>query len=150
MLLDPNNPTALNKASYPIYAKLTCWKQKGGLILPSPAVMKILKATEVVFKRRVIDTKLGINMEKMLDLKIESAVVQQLGHGIFNNEDGHFFDHQTGQEMDHLSSLMRSVIQKYTSLRLKTYGKMYSEFVVHRNLPSLRHQLTKTILFRNQ
>ena len=86
----------------------------------------------------------------MIDLKIESAVVQQLGNGLFNNVNGHYFEHEIGQEMDHLSSLMRAVIQKYVQLQLKTYGKMYTEFVVHQNLPSLRHQLNKTILFRNQ
>ena len=136
--------------SYPIFAKLTTYQQHGGLVLPSPAVLKIIKATEVVFKRRVIDTGRGITTEKMIDLKIETAVIQQLGNGLFNSADGHYFDHEIGQEMDHLSSLMRSVVQKYVKLRLKTYGKMFSEHIVHQNLPSLRHQLNKTILFRNQ
>ena len=52
----------------------------------------------------------------MIDLKIESTVMQQLGNGIFNNVDGHYFDHEIGQEMDHLSSLMRTVIQRYVRL----------------------------------
>ena len=86
----------------------------------------------------------------MLDLKIQMSVLHQLGIGIFRNVDGHFFDHKIGQEQDHLSSLMRTIIQKYVSLRLKTYGKKYTEFTVHKNLPSLRHQLNKTILFRHQ
>ena len=150
LLLDPNNPHAMNVTSYPIFTKFTTWKQCGGLVLPSPAVLKIIKAAEVVFKRRVIDTKQGITREKMIDLKIETAVMQQLGNGLFNNADGHYFDHEIGQEMDHLSSLMRTFVQKYVKLRLKTCGKMFSEHIVHQNLPSLRHQLNKTILFRNQ
>ena len=137
--------------SYPVYAKFTHSKQKGGLVFPSPAVLKIVKATEVVFKRRVIDNERGINIEKILDLKIKAAVVHQvLGVGIFQNADGHFFDHEIGQEQDHLSSLMRRVIQRYVCLRLKTYSKKFTEFIVHRNMPSSRHELTKTILFRHQ
>ena len=45
--------------------------------------------------------------------------------------------------------LMRLVIRKYLNLRLKTYGKLYTEFVVQKNMPSIRHELNKTILFRN-
>ena len=54
---------------------------------------------------------MGKIVEKMVDLKIESAVMQQLGNGLFNNADGHYFDYEIGQEMDHLSSLMRTVVQ---------------------------------------
>ena len=150
LMLDPNDPTARNMISYPVYSRFTKAKQCGGLVMPSPGVLKILKATEVVFKRRVINTEIGITREKMLDLKIEHAVMQHLGNGLFCNSDGHFFDHEIGQEIDHLSSLMRMVIQKYVKMRLHTYGKKYTEFVVHHNLPSLRHHLNKTILFRNQ
>ena len=84
--------------------------------MPSPAVLKILKAAEVIFKRRVIDTERGITTEKMIDLKIKSAVVQQMGNGLFNSVDGHYFDHEIGQEMDHLSSLMRTIVQRYVRL----------------------------------
>ena len=131
LFLDPMDPTALTVESY---AKFTCWKQQGGLVLPSHAILKIVKATEVVFKRRVIDNKTSINIEKMLDLKIQTAVLKN----------------EIGQEQDHLSSLMRRVIQRYVHLRLKTYGKMFTEFTVHKNLPSVRHELNKSVLFRHQ
>ena len=48
-------------------------------MLPSPEVLRILKATEVIFKRRVINTEQGITVDRMIDLKIESAVAQQIG-----------------------------------------------------------------------
>ena len=89
-------------------------------------------------------------MDRMIDLKIESAVVQQIGNRVFNNVDGHYFEHEIGQEMDHVSSLLRTVVQRYIKLRLKTYGKMYTMRIVHQNLPSIRHQLNKTMLFHNQ
>ena len=67
----------------------------------------------MIFKRRVIGVERGITTERMIDLKIESAVTQQLGSGLFNNADGHYFDHKIGQNMDHLSSLMRTIVQRY-------------------------------------
>ena len=53
LLLDPTDPHALKVTDCPMHAKFTCFKQKGGLILPSPAVLKIVKAVEVLFKKRV-------------------------------------------------------------------------------------------------
>ena len=52
LLLDPRDPHALTATDYPIHAKFTCFKQNGSLILPSPAVLKIVKAAEVLFKKR--------------------------------------------------------------------------------------------------
>ena len=150
LLLDVNDPHALQKCSYPVQAHFTCFKQHGGLIFPSLAVLQIVKATEVLFKRRVVANTIGITQEKNLDLKIQSAVLQQVGIEIFQTHSTHFFEHRIGQEMDHLSSLIQKVSSCYLKMRLKTYGKRYSEMVVHKNKPSLRHQLTKTILFRNQ
>ena len=31
------------------------------------------------------------------------------------------------------------------NLRLKTYGKLYTEFLVQKNMPSIRHELNKNI-----
>ena len=53
LLHDPRDPNASKVMDYPINAKFTYSKQKGGLILHSPAVLKIVKATEVLFKKRV-------------------------------------------------------------------------------------------------
>ena len=49
----------------------------------------------------------------------------------------HFFQHAIGVESNHLTSLLKLVIQKYLSLRFKTYGKKQGEIVIHRNMPSL-------------
>ena len=111
--------------------------------------MQIVKATEVIFKRRVSTCKSGITHEKNINLKIESTVVEQLGHGLFDDTD-HFFEHHIGQERDHLSSLMRMVVKRYVNLRLKACGKRYTEMIAHKNLPSGRHELTKKIIFLNQ
>ena len=51
--IGPRDPHALKVTNYSIHAKFTCFKQKGGLILPSPAVLKIVYAAEVLLKKRV-------------------------------------------------------------------------------------------------
>ena len=152
LLLDVDDPHALHKDRYPLHAKLTCFKQNGGLIFPSQSVLKLMKAAEVLFKNRVLFTDKQISYEKNLELKIQYGVLQQLGPDIFarSSASGHFYDHTIGEECDHLSSLLRFVVKKYVNLRMKTYGKRFKEIVVHKNNPSIRHELTRTILFRNQ
>ena len=150
LLLDPHDAQASRTVEFPVYSLFTLSLQRGGLTLPSSAVMKLVKATEVIFKRRVISCDSGITMEKNIGLKIESSLVEQFGPDIFNNVDNHFFDHHIGQERDHLTSLLRLVVKRYLNLHLKIYGKKYTEMIAHKNLPSSRHELTKTILFLNQ
>ena len=152
LLLDPTDPNATKYLQYPLYAKFTLLKQKGGLIFPSPAVLKIVKATEVLFKRRVLWTKKAINFQKNISLQIEMALLKQLGPTIFSNIEGHFFDHTLIEESDHLTTLMTLELSQrsYLSMRLKTDAKKYTEVVAHGNQPSSRHELTKTILFQNQ
>ena len=150
LLTHPRDPHALKVADYPIHAKFTCFKQKGGLILPFPAVLKIDKAAKVLFKKRVQWQRWGITYERNIDLKIQYAVLKQFGPGIFHESSAHFFQHAIGVESNHLTSLLKLVTQKYLSLRFKTYEKKHGEMVIHRNMPSLQHELTRTILFRNQ
>ena len=97
----------------------------------------------------IIRSKHGITTEWNISLKIETAVAEQLGSTVFHTDNTHYFEHHIGQQRDHLSSLMRLVTRKYLNLRLKTYGKLYTEFVVQKNMPSIRHELNKTNLFRN-
>ena len=53
-------------------------------------------------------------------------------------------------KMEHLSCLLRRISSSCLNMRLKSFGMRYSEMVAHRNELSLRHQLTKTIIFHNQ
>ena len=150
VLLDPENPHGEDMSSYPPEAKFTSFKQKGGLLFPSLAVFKIIKTAEVIFKRRVLWEGKGMSFKKNLKKRIESAVLEQLGLDIFATSQDHFFEHALATESDHLSALLRLITLKYVSLRLKTYGKRFTEMVAHKNVPSLRHTLTKAILFKNQ
>ena len=107
--LDPRDPHALKVTDYPIQAKLTCFKQKAGLILPSAAVLKIVKAAEVLFKKRVQWQRWGITNERNIDLKIQYAVLKQFGPGVFHESSTHFFQHIIVVESNHLTTLLKLV-----------------------------------------
>ena len=83
-----------------------------------------------------MDNDKGIVFDKMIDLKIQSAATDEFGQGMFDASDGHYFDHWTGQESDHLSSLLRGVVSVYMNMRLKTYGKKYKAEIAFGNKPS--------------
>ena len=116
---------------------------KIGRLLPT-------RLQEKEVSKKVLWLDRGVTPEKNLDLKIQYAVFKQLGPSVFTDSLSHYFDHTLGAECDHLSSLLKLVTQKYLTLRLKTYGKRFTEMIAHKNDPSIRHHLTKTILFRNQ
>ena len=122
-MFDVEDDQVLQMATYPVFAKLTCFKQIQGLGFPSPAVLKIVKTTEMVFKQRVLNEGKGISYKQKLDLQIQSTVLELLGPQIFKDISGHYLEHSTGVESDHLSSLLRFTVQKYLGFQLKTYGK---------------------------
>ena len=124
-------------------------KEWGGLTFPSTAILKIIKVGEVIFMRRVIENEKGITSERNLVLKIQSGILVQIGTDIFSNIGGHYADHTTG-EGDHLTFLLRIIVAKYVSIRLKSYGKDYTQMVAHKNIPSKRHLLTKSVIFSGQ
>ena len=61
--------------------------------MPSPAVMHIIKSTEVIFREHIIRSEHGTT-ERNISLKIETAVVEQLGHTVFHADNAHYFEHQ--------------------------------------------------------
>ena len=150
LLLDPKDCHAYKMYNmYPVYAKFTTFKQQGGLVFPFANVLKIVKATEVIFRRRVIEQGIGISTDINLFGRIQSAVLEQYGPYVFYCSTSHFYEHSFGAERDHLSSLVKAVSEKYLNLRMTTYTKRFSQMVIHKNVPSTRHLMTREILFQN-
>ena len=66
-----------------------------------------------------------------------------------------FTDHHDGLNEgmftgDHLATLMKLIAERYIPLRLYTYGKRFSGNIAGAGKSTIRHQLTKLILFRRQ
>ena len=150
LLLDPKDCHAYKMYNiYPVYVKFTAFKQQGGLVFPSTSVLKIVKATEVIFRGRVIEQGIGISTDNNLSGRIQRAVLEQYGPYVFNCSTSHFYEHSFGAEGDHLSSLVKAVSEKYLHLRMATYAKTFSQMVICKKIPSTRHLMTKQILFQN-
>ena len=150
LLLDPKDCHVYKMYNmYPVFAKFTTFKQQGGLVFPSASVLKIVKATEVIFRGRVIEQGIGISTDKNLFGRIQNAVLGQYGPHVLNCSTSHFYEHSFGAERDHLSSLVKAVSEKYLHLRMATYAKKFSQMVIYKNVPSIRHLMAKQILFQN-
>ena len=120
---------------YPVYAKFTAFGQQGGLVFPSASVLKIVKATEVIFRRRVIEQGIGISTDINLFGRIQSAVLEQYGPYVFNCSTSYFYEHSFGAERDQLSwsklYLKRTCISEWQlmpkGLAKWSYIKMYHQ-----------------------
>ena len=124
-----NDPNGKNLDSYPVYTKLTHQKQKGGLLFTSSAVMKIVKAIEVIIRWRIVEMEKSIVFDKMINLEdsLQSLLCWEQVYSVTVLHS----DHQLGQEADHLSPLTRSIVSKYLDLGLKLYGRKYTAEIAH-------------------
>ena len=119
------------------------------MIFPSLVALKIVKATEVVFQQHVVKQSIGISAEKHLALKIQMSVLKAIGSNTFDTEAACNFEHASGDQADHLTTLLKVVSNKYLDVRMKTYSKQYTEMVLLKNKPLKRHLITKSIFFSN-
>ena len=83
------------------------------------------------------------------------AKMEVCNHFLLGDNNSVFEDHEMGlnanvEDNDHQIKLIKWTSDKYFTLRLFTYGKNFSETVVQNGMPSVRHQLNKLTLFRNQ
>ena len=137
VLSDPDDLKGSQCVLHLQYAEPTCYRQKGGLFYASEGVLKVLKATEAAFRRKVVETTQQISFDSKLDLKIQVSILEELGTSPFDGSTGHFFDHKLGQKTDHLSSLLRTVVSTYLQMRLKTYARKYTAEIACANVQLL-------------
>ena len=124
----------------------------GTLKAPSKFVVDVVKHAETLFKLHVVNQPNHINNQKNLKSTMVLELCHHFGqvatsllpppHEVMMNE--------PLLEEDHRLWLVKCVADSYLTIRLSTYGKHYGETVINFGKPSLRHHLTKTILFNNQ
>lgn len=127
------------------HSKYLNFKNKGGLVWPSESSYK------VIFEAEKILLILTENLKKLhvqnLDHKIILYVVNK-----FTTDSSIFSDLACENveilERPHKIVLISALTKRYLSVRLKSFGKMYSCDIL--NPVSKRHKLTKQILFTNQ
>ena len=142
---------AMNYSQIAPASAFTLFVNNGGLKIPSQSVYNIIEFAEKIFKENVCKDGLKISRENKLKQKL---VLSVCNHFVMDSTHQIFQDHDQGSqdnllEENHRSSLIKLMAERYFTLRLFTYGKRYNDKVVN-GQPSVRHQLTKMILFKNQ
>ena len=125
-------------------------KDCGGLIYSSSGVYKVVLACEKSFKVNVLNSTTKIS--------VQSNLINRMVHEVISSTDwsrhfpsisDHRFEIDVGFEDDHLTQVVKRVSSKYFNMRLHTYAKRYNREVVNHDTPSMRHQLSKLILFKH-
>ncbi len=135
----------LDPADFP-HLGLICSKQRGGLLVPSQTVIKLIELCEKAFRQIVTGgNNLRITNEKHLLQKLLRITSQ-------TDIDFHVLDHhdlETAKEDFNLHStqLKKAVCTSYLRMRLLTHGQKYYTDVVQRKNVGKRQKLTKSIIF---
>ena len=144
----------MNNSQIAPASAFTLFVNNGGLKIPSQSVYNIfIEFAEKLFKVNVCKDGLKISRENKLKQKL---VLSVCNHFVMDSTHQIFQDHDQGSqdnslEENHRSSLIKLTAERYfNTLRLFTYGKRYNDKVVYNGQPSVRHQLTKMTLFKNQ
>ena len=134
-------------------AAFTNFINKGGLKIPSSSVYRTVEYSEHVFKA-MVSGKDGNEISNQSKLK-EKMIIQVNKHFMLDSTSTLFSDHEEGTneclvEDDHKTTLIKFTANKYFTLRLFTYGKIYERKVIHNGKQSDRHRLNKLTLFNNE
>ena len=132
------------------YRSLVIRKDRGGLLHASYGVYRIILSCEKSFKFHVLNTPTKITREKNLMQRMAIEVIRSCDWGrYFPMISDHGFLVDVGFEDDHLTQITKHICYKYLNMRLHTYAKRYTREVINKDKPSIRHKLTKLILFKN-
>ena len=126
-------------------ALITC-KNRGGLIRPSPSVIKVCETTEKCFQH-MLKTNNGKPPQTSNVIPTLSTVVlhQLAGHLIFESLVDHMFD--STPENNHLIRLIKCVCSCFGKIRMHHVARRYTEQIIG---DRVRKQFTKLVLFKHQ
>jgi len=127
------------------YSKFVDFKNNGGLVSPSECAFKIIYQAET-FLLLLTNNLQSLNI-KNIDLKIINLCNNKFAfdNNIFNTLQ---CDNVPLLDRPHKMVLISLLVKKYLSIRLHSFGKMFSTEIL--NPVSKRQKLTKQIIFMNQ
>ena len=118
-------------------------KQAGGLVVPSVGCVKIIRSTERQIHRL---SSLDCVTPSMTLLRVQKNVVAEMGSSNAFGTVEHAVETQVGID-NHYLSIVRSLVKTYFNLRQHHIVKLHNLRAKGKNV---RHNLTKTILFKGQ
>lgn len=130
---------------YASYSRFVDFKNKGGLVTPSESAFKVVSEAEKML------LYLTDNFKKIHIKNIDNIIITYctnklaMDSSIFENLN---CDNVSFLDRPHKLILITLLIKRYLSLRLNSFGKVYSSDIL--NPVSKRKKLAKTIIFYNQ
>jgi hypothetical protein len=124
-------------------------KNRGGLILPSSGVVKIVETCEQAFRACVCgENSTSITAKQNINVLMLSVVLRKLSPyvDIFPMLNNHF-DHDHCYEDMHVVQLIKKIAARFLTIRLKTYGQRYYREVIEGLKSGLRQQSNKNVIF---
>jgi len=118
-------------------------KNNGGLFVPSEGVVKVLMVAE---KRVRLLSSVCRASNNVTSLQVITAVCDAVGSNDVFDLGDHITDTQHGIDNHHYKT-MRVLVEIYVDLRLHHIAKLHT---IRLHNSSVRHKLTKTILFKGQ
>ena len=118
-------------------------KQNGGLVVPSEGCISVIMCAEKHLRHLTGTHRFEAGFTK---LSLQTKVVAELGRKQVLLDDDHVSNTQEGID-NHKLSLIRSLVGVFYTLRQCHIVKLQN---LKSSGPSVRHKLTKTILFKGQ
>ena len=129
------------------------FKDRGGLLRPSPGVLKIVRECEKVFRLCVCgldSSKPKITSNRHINVVMATSVRRSLeGGNLFPTLNSHDTEHEILFEELHSTQLEKEIINKYFKVRSLTYGIVYHKSVIQKSKVGVRQQSNKLVLFQN-
>jgi hypothetical protein len=134
----------VSKAAGELSCSLIELKNNGGLVVPSKDVVEIVKQAERVM-RSTLDV-CRVKNTTAWGIQLEMRVLQCIPGTLFQDNQEHFDETSHGVD-SHYFSLIRITVRTYATLR-----RYHSINLTNMDLKgrSVRHHLTKTVLFKGQ
>ena len=122
------------------------WKNRGGLKLPSPGVLKVCQETEKCIVRMLNSINGDLPQSKGVPRAIESVVLKVcVESGVFSDLGQHMFDSIALN--NHIFNLITCCCLSYASIRLKYLAKLANAKMYAR---AIRKHFSKLVLFNHQ
>ena len=127
------------------FAKLTLRKDRGGL-LASNDIFKIVHEADRALQK-LITTNTFSTLSLKVTVAVQVVVCNKIRHSIFKDLNSHVCDTLNPLEDDHVSQIIKLVCRSFTNMVFRRNAKVINERFVRNCQASVRHKLTKTILF---
>ena len=122
-------------------------KDNGGLLYPSPDVLRILKISESVFKTVVCSDGVEIKVKKNLKIQLRNLVLRSLPPVFLSLVCDK--DNELVSEDLHSVQVTKEIIDRYFRIRLLRHGQNFTETNIVKDKSGLRPKMTKSLLFQN-